>query len=158
MWPCCTSTCGVRLSGGGVGVLQMKPTTLSSLWFEAGRHHKFDRDSQVVGQDGLWPCQSSQGLPRFGLPLSSRLRSTPLCRLPHGPQFGLVLMLGVAPVPHPCPLTVTCCFFFSSTDAIHLSKLCLSSVLSGWIKVSCTITLVLEPNIPSPPRPCSFTA
>ena len=83
-------------------------------------------------------------------PLLSRLRSTPLCRLPLGPRFGLVLMLGVAPVPHPLPLTVTCCFFFSSTDAILLSKLCLSSVLSGWIKVSHIITLVLEPNIPSP--------
>lgn len=53
-------------------------------------------------------------------------------------------------VPHPLPLTVTCCFFFSSTDAILLSKLCLSSGLSGWIKVSHIITLVLEPNIPSP--------
>jgi len=82
-------------------------------------------------------------------PLLSCLRSTPLCQLPLGPRFGLVLML-LAPVPHPHPLTVTCCFFFSSTDAILLSKLCLS-VLSGWIKVSHLITLVLEPNIPSPP-------
>jgi hypothetical protein len=73
-----------------------------------------------------------------------------LCRLSLDPQFGLVLMLGVALVPDPLPLTVTCCFFFSSTDAILLSKLCLSSVLSGWIKVSDIITLVLEPNIPSP--------
>lgn len=53
-------------------------------------------------------------------------------------------------VPHHSPLTVTCCFFFSSTDAILLSKLCLTSVVSGWIKVSHIITLVLEPNIPFP--------
>jgi hypothetical protein len=83
-------------------------------------------------------------------PPLSRLHSTPLYRLPLGPRFGLVLMLAVALVPHPLPLTVTGHFFFSSTDAILLSKLCLYSVLSGWIKVSYIITLVLEPNIPFP--------
>jgi len=83
-------------------------------------------------------------------PLLSRLRSTRLCRLPPCPRFSLVLMLGVARVPHPLPLTVTCCFCFSSTDAILISNLCLSSVLSECNKVSHIITLLLEPNIPSP--------
>ena len=101
-------------------------------------------------------AQSTQGLPPFGLPLSSPvyIQHHPFVGCPPGPRFGLVLMLAVAPVPHTLPLTVTCCFFFSSTDAILLSKLCLSSVLCALIKVSLVVTLILEPTSP-PLRPCS---
>jgi hypothetical protein len=104
---------------------------------------------------GLRPCQSTQGLPRFWIaPPLSHLHSTPTCRLPLGPRLGLVLMLAVASVPHSLPLAVTCCFFFSSTDAILLSKLCLSSVLSGWIKVSHVVILRIRTISPLL-RPCS---
>ena len=105
---------------------------------------------------GLRPCQSTQGLPRFWIPplpppicIQHLLVGCPLVR-----RLGLVLMLAVASVPHPLPLAVTCCFFFSSTDAILLSKLCLSSVLSGWIKVSHVVILRIRTISPLL-RPCS---
>lgn len=134
----------------GIGVLRMKPAMLSSLWSEAGR---CDRDTQVVGQDVLWPCQSTQGLPRFGLPLSSPVYVQHPLSVALGPRFGLVLMLAVAPVPHPTPAYSYLLLLFliygrhSSFKAVPL--LC----LSGWIKVSYIITLILEPIISPSPAP-----
>jgi hypothetical protein len=90
------------------------------------------------------------------LPLSSPvyiqhpLVGSPLVR-------GLALfVLAVTSVPHPHPLTVICCFFFSSTGAILLSKLCLSPFCLGGPRSATSLLYVLEPNIPlSRPRLCS---
>jgi hypothetical protein len=85
---------------------------------------------------GFGPASRHQACFDFGLPLSSPIYNQhPFVGCP---LRGLALFLSV---PHPLPLTVICCFFFSSTDAILLSKLCLSSVLSGWTKVGHVVTL-----------------
>jgi hypothetical protein len=99
---------------------------------------------------GFGPASRYKACLDFGLPPSSPVYIQH--PLPLGPRLGPFL-IAVASVPHPLPLTVTCCFFFSSTDAILLSKLCLSSVLSGWIKVS-HVTLRIRTKYP-PPAPVS---
>lgn len=145
MWPCSLSTWSQVERGRRWGGLQMKPDYAKfAIVLKLGRWHKSIRIPKSKNK-------MARALPvdrkaRLGFPLLpplshllSRPFKTPLS-VAAWSEVWPIPMLAVAPVPLPLPLQSPVAFFFTSTDAIPLSKLYLPRCVNPRVQVSHVIT------------------